>query len=171
MFEYAEANTDGTINTGTITKLLPPSEVSYSSVGFTSAQRVSRDGNVILQLPTRDTRERSWIWINYRKRLPDMAKSSHFSRYEELWNALVNLQYDRRLKFTPAKSEYVYLREDETGDFDRLVLNGSTWEPETAYVRAKILQVTRDTLTKGGLVVYPRTIMTFVLDDDNWNVF
>lgn len=171
MFQYAEADSNGLIDSGTITVMRPqPSEVSYPE-SFVVNPKVSRDGNPIIQLPAKDERERTWIWKDYRAKLAASPDSAFYARYETLFNNLLNLQYHVRLSKVPPESEFAYLYEDETGELDKLTLSAGDWVRTSDFVRVKILQVSRTTASRGGSVIYPQTILTFVIDDPNWNAF
>lgn len=158
----AEANLDGTINSGTISQLVPqPTYVDYPD-RFTNEIRTSKDGYTIVQAPIKDTRPRSWIWKRYRSSVP---------KYDNLWNQIFNYQYRVRQNAIPAKSPWVYVKDTESGNLTFRQWNGTKWIEFETWVRVKVTQVTQNVAQQGGPTVWEDTKLTFIIDDNSWNNF
>lgn len=161
-FFIAEANLDGTINSGTINQLLiGPTYVEYPD-RFVNEVRTSKDGYSIVQSPLKDTRPRSWVWTRYRSSVP---------KYDTVYNQLLNYQYKMRQSSTPVKSPWVWVKDTETGNLTYKQWNGTKWIEVETWVRVKVIQVTQNIARQGGYAVYDETRMTFSIDDATWNNF
>jgi hypothetical protein len=161
-FYYAEANDSGLINSGTMTLLSPsPTYVEYPNK-FETTVHVSRDGNAIVQAPMKDSRSRSWVWAGYRATVPG---------YESLFSELLQLHYKLRQNETPAKTPWVFLKEDVSNNLGVLEFAAGTWSVNEDYVRVKVIDVTQNVASQGGIVKYGDTRLTFVIDDASWNHF
>lgn len=161
-FQIAEADLTGVIDSGTIYTLYPgPTYVDYPP-RFEHNVRVSRDGNPIIQAPLSDGRVRKWVWQRYRFDTP---------RYTTLFNKILNLQYKLRLLATPAKSEYVFLKEDVSENLSPLAWGGGVWAESDGWIRVKVTNVTQNVAHQGGKVIYEETVMEFVIADPTWNTF
>ena len=160
-FHYAEADLNGLINSGTITDIHPhPVSVAYPET-FENTSLTSKDGNALVQHGDADSRIRQWIWRGY---------SSDTPGYTRLIDSLLQLQSSLREKLSTPKSPWIFLKEDVTGNLNKLVLSGVTWIESVDYVRVKVLSVT-ETITRSGIVKYDTTTLSFKIDDDTWNRF
>ena len=161
-FWIAEADTSGNIASGTISLLNPgPTFVRYPEK-FTYETRHAKDGNTIIQIPLKDGRERSWVWTRYRSSVP---------KYDTLYNELLNYHHRLRETSTPAKSPWVWVKDTESGNLTYKEWSGGTWIEVETWVRVKVIQVTQNIAQQGGFAVYDETILTFVIDDNVWNLF
>jgi len=161
-FWTASADTAGLIDSGTIEILSPaPTYVEYPD-RFDHTIKDSQDGNPVIQAPLVDNRPRRWIWTRYR---PDTRQYS--TTFDKLWN----LHWKLRLEATPAKSEWVYLKEDVTGNLDKRVWNAGQWEHQNDFVRVKVVDVTQNVAREGGTVKYDETVLEFLIDDSAWTNF
>lgn len=160
-FQYAEADIDGLIDSGTITTLSPgPTYVEYPDTRFETTVHISADGNPVTQASMKDSRTRKWIWARYRPIVP---------RYEDTFNDLLQLHY--KLRLNASKSPWVFLKEDVTENFGKLVYGGGVWSFTADFIRVKVIDVTQNVAPQGGTVIYGTTELTFVIDDAAWNMF
>jgi hypothetical protein len=162
-FQYAEADINGIIDSGTMTTLSPgPTYIEYPDTRFINTTHVSRDGNPVVQAALKDGRIRSWVWARYRPTVP---------RYDELFEEILQLQAKLRTNEDPVKSEWVFLKEDVTENFGKLNFSGGIWSYVADYMRVKVIDVTQNVASEGGIVRYDITRLTFVIDDDNFNIY
>lgn len=161
-FFVAEANLDGTISSGTISQLSPgPTYVDYPE-RFSNEVRTSKDGFAIVQAPIKDTRPRTWTWTRYRSSVP---------KYDNLYNQLLNYQYRMRQSASPLKSQWVWVKDTESGNLTYKQWTGTKWIEIETWVRVKVTQVTQNVAKQGGMAVYETTDFTFIVDDPAWNNF
>ncbi len=161
-FHFAYATLGGLIDSGTITNLHPhPLTVSYPDT-FEKTTLTSRDGQALIQRGSADTRSRKWIWDSATLTTPHYAK---------LIQQLISLQSSLRETGSGDLSPWVYLKEDVTGDLNKLSLSGDTWVEQEDYVRVQVTSVTEKLASKGGNVKYSEVSLTFYIDDDTWNRF
>lgn len=159
-FHYAEADLNGLIDSGTITDIHPhPVLVDYPET-FENTSLTSRDGNALVQHGDSDSRTRQWVWKGYSPDTPG---------YTRLIDSLLQLQSSLRENLSTPKSPWVFLKEDVTGNLNKLVLSGNTWIESVDYVRVKVLSVS-EAITQSGTVKYDTTL-SFKIDDDTWNRF
>lgn len=71
----------------------------------------------------------------------------------------------------PNPPGWVFLKEDITNNFNKLVLSGQTWTEQPDFIRVKVISVTEKLSQRGGNVKYDSVEMAFYIDDDNWNRF
>lgn len=161
-FSIAESDATGAIMSGTISVLSPgPTFVTYPE-RFVNEIKTSKDGFAIVQAPLKDTRPRSWVWKRYRSSIP---------KYDNLYNQLLNYQYRMRQSAIPAKSQWVYLKDTESGNLTFKQWNGTKWIEVETWVRAKVIQVTQNIAEQGGPAVYETTELRFIIDDPSWSNF
>lgn len=161
-FSVAEANLDGSINSGSISVLTPgPTYVTYPEK-FVNEVRFSRDGSAIVQSPLKDGRPRTWVWKRYRSSVP---------KYDTLYNQLLNYQYKLRETATPPKSPWVWVKDTESGNLTYKQWNGTKWIEVETWVRVKVTSVTQNIAQAGGPAVYEETLFVFTIDDTVWNLF
>lgn len=159
-FHFAYATSAGLINSGSMTDLHPhPVTVDYPST-FEKTTLKSKDGNAIIQRGSVDTRTRKWVWPAVTLTTP---------RYAKLFETLLTLQVSVRER--SSASPWVYLKEDVTNNFNKLVLSGQTWIEQSDYVRVKVISATEKLTRKGGNVKYDSVELVFYIDDDTWNRF
>lgn len=159
-FWIAEADASGNIVMSTATRLNPgPTVVRYPE-RFNVETKSSKDGTHIAKKLLKDGRIRSWVWKRYKSTIP---------KYDTLYNRLLNYQYKLRQKSSPAKSQYVFLRETESGNFTKRVWTGNQWIETEPWVRVKVIQVNRSPSEQSGPAVYDETELVFIVDDANWN--
>ena len=162
MFQYAEADLNGLIDSGTITTLSPgPSYPEYPT-RFLNDPQSSKDGNPIIQVPLADDRPRRWTWARYWGTVPG---------YTQLYSDLLQLQFNLRLKETPAKSEWVFLKEDVSNNWGKLEFSGGTWTLNEDFIRVKVIDVSQNVASHGGIVQYTDMYIEFLVDDSTFNVF
>ena len=160
-FHYAEADLNGLINSGTITDIHPhPLFVDYPNT-FENISFTSKDGNALVQHGDSDGRTRRWVWRGYSTDTPGYAK---------LVDSLLQLQFSLRESLLTVKSPWVFLKEDVTGNLNKVVLSGTTWIESPDYVRVKVLSVS-ETVRGSGNVKYDTMELAFKIDDDTWNRF
>lgn len=160
-FHFAHALETGVIDSGTITNIHPhPITVDYPAT-FEKTTLKSKDGNAVVQRGSVDTRMRKWIWSGVTLTTP---------RYAKLFEQLLGLQVSLREQAS-SPSPWVYLKEDVTGDLNKLTLSGQTWIEQPDYVRVKVISVNEKLASKGGNVKYSSVEMVFYVDDDTWNRF
>lgn len=161
-FQVAEADTSGNIMSGTIKTLFPgPTYVIYPDK-ILNTIRESRDGAVTVQAPLKDPRPRSWVWVNYKATVIN---------YTDLYKQILNYQYKNRINNLPAKSQWVYVKEDQTGNLTKLQWSGSGFSEINDWVRVRVTQVTQNVAQQAGQATYAQTIMQFYVDDPTWNWF
>ncbi len=161
-FHFAYATGAGLIDSGSMTDLHPhPITVDYPPT-FEKTSLQSKDGNAIVQRGSADTRIRRWVW-------PGMTLTT--PRYAKLFEQLLTLQVSLRERFTPPESPWVFLKEDVTGELNKLTLSGQTWVEQSDYIRVKVVSVTEKLASKGGNVKYASVEIAFYIDDDTWNRF
>ena len=161
-FHFAYATSAGLIDSGTITALHPhPITVSYPDT-FEKTSLRSKDGNAIVQRGSTDTRIRKWIWPGMTLTVP---------RYARLFEQLLTLQVSLREQVTPPTSPWVFLKEDVTGNLNKLILSGQTWTEQPDFIRVKVVSVTEKLASKGGNIKYDSVEIAFYIDDDTWNRF
>ena len=124
---------------------------------FTST--VTPDGAVIVSRPMRDSRERAWIWQNYRD-------SSLLAAYKNQWTQLLTLEYRTRLE--AGLHPFVEIWEDvmPEGGFDRDDGAGNN-----VWTVVKFLQVDRSSRKQGGRVIYDESRITFIIADSTYTGF
>ncbi|MBU8921010.1 MAG: hypothetical protein KOO63_04225 [Bacteroidales bacterium] len=161
-FYVAEADSAGLINLGTASLLTPgPTYPDYPN-RFETTTHVSQDGNVVVQAPLKDERIRHWVWKNYRYTV---------NRYPALFSQLLQLHYKLRLQEDTPKSPWVFLKEDVSNNFGKLEFAAGVWTLNEDYIRVKVVDVTQNVAHEGGNVKYDETRLSFVIDDNTWNVF
>ncbi len=161
-FHFAYSTSAGLIDSGTITDIHPhPITVDYPNT-FEKTSMKSRDGQAIVQRGSADTRPRKWIWPGLTLTTP---------RYPRLVEQLITLAAHIREQSAANSAPWVYLKEDVTGDLNKLSLSGQTWVEQEDYIRVKVISVHEKLAQRGGNVKYDSVEMTFYIDDDTWNRF
>ena len=161
-FYYAEADGDGLIDSGTMTELSPGPTFPRYPERFNTTVHTSRDGNPVTQAPLKDKSERHWVWEGYKPTVPG---------YTNVFEELLQLQYKLRLTESPPKSPWVFLKEDVTENFGKLVFGGGLWTFSADYIRVKVTNVSQNVSPQGGVVRYGDMKMTFYVDDATFNLF
>lgn len=153
-FWVCDANTDHSRNDATQTLLTPgPVGVEYPTApaGVTLE---TVDGRVVVQQPSKDGRQRQWVWQNLPAWLPS---------FPTLWTALerTRSRYRRQAGLSP----YVYLLDAETHELSKTTswTSGNVVRSDD-WVRCRVLGVTRQ-VRGGGDVVYSEVRLRFVIDD------
>lgn len=158
-FFVAESNLDGTMNSGTTQQLLiAPTYVLYPD-HFDNVIRTSRDGNTIVQTPSRDSRTRKWVWRNYKTIVP---------KYNQLFSQLLNYHYKLRIGASPPKAPWVYLQDTETLNLVTRTWNGTIWVETPTFFKAKVIQVTQNIAPQSGYPTYGETTFEFYIDDPSY---
>jgi hypothetical protein len=158
-FFFCYANLDGTRNAASEVQISPqPTRVDYPTTPFGNIIETA-GGTVVQQQPDRDSRVRAWEWVGY---------PGWFIKYQELWSELEPLRsrYRRQLSLSP----YVYLKEDETGEFCVITPAAEALVTRTfPYFKCRVLELSRELRKDGGLVRYEVTRLAFTIDDATWN--
>jgi hypothetical protein len=153
-FWVCDANTDHTRNDASKVLLNPgPVAVEYPTApaGVTLE---TVDGRVVVQQPSKDGRQRQWVWNN----LP-----AWLSSFPTLWTTLERTRSRYRLQ--AGLSPYVYLLDAETKELSQSTSWSSNQVVRTnEWVRCRVLGITR-AVRPGGDVVYSEIRLRFVIDD------
>lgn len=159
-FFVALSDSFGNILPATTVQLSPgPTYVQYPD-HFDSVVRTSKDGSIIIQTPSKDSRTRKWVWRNYKTNVP---------KYTQLYNQL--LQFHYKLRIAAGLSPWVYVQDTETGNLTTVSLVAGIWTQTTPLLRSKVVQVTQNIAPQSGLPTYGETIFEFYVDDPNFNDF
>jgi len=161
-FSVAEADTFGNIIPSTAAVLIiAPTYVVYPD-RFDNVVRTSKDGSIIIQTPTKDSRTRKWVWRNYKTTVP---------KYNALFQQLFNYQYKLRITATPPKSPWIFVQDTETLNLGSRTWDGTNWIVGPQFFRVKVVQVTQNIAQQAGYPTYGETIFEFYIDDPNYNDF
>jgi len=161
-FSVADSDLLGNIIPATTVILNPgPTYVIYPDK-FDNVVRTSKDGSIIIQTPSKDSRTRKWVWRNYKTTVP---------KYNQLFQNLLNYHYKLRIGQTPAKSPWVYVQDTETLNLGTRTFSGGVWTESNTLWRAKVVQVTQNIAQQGGYPTYAETIFEFYIDDPNYGNF
>jgi len=161
-FSVAEADTFGNIipSTAAVLSIFPTYTIYPDR--FDNVVRTSKDGSIIIQTPTKDSRTRKWIWRNYKTTVP---------KYNALFQQLLNYHYKLRITATPPKSPWIFVQDTDTLNFGTLSWNGTVWVETPQFFRVKVVQVTQNIAQQAGYPTYAETVFEFYIDDPNWNNF
>lgn len=161
-FSIADSDLFGAIVPASTVILNPgPTYVIYPD-HFENVVRTSKDGNVIVQTPAKDSRTRKWVWRNYKTVVP---------KYTQLFQQLLNYHYKLRINATPAKAPWVFVQDTETLNLGNKTWNGTLWVEAPTFFRVKVVQVTQNIAQQGGYPTYAETVFEFYIDDPNFNNF
>jgi hypothetical protein len=161
-FSVADSDLFGNILPATTIVLKPgPTYVVYPDK-FDNVVRTSKDGSIIIQTPSKDSRTRKWIWRNYKTSVP---------QYNQLFQTLLNFHYKLRIGQTPAKSPWVYVQDTESLNLENRTFSGGIWTETDAFWRVKVVQVTQNIAPQSGYPTYSETIFEFYVDDPNYSNF
>lgn len=127
--------------TGTEVQLDPaPAGLELPEDALGQVQETS-DGNAITQTPTKDPRQRTWVWKNF----PDW----HIS-YKRLWPLLLSLH--SKTRFQAGLSPYVYLLDNASGKSEKRQHLTVAVSSATSNTVTAASTLPNDTL-EGGLVI------------------
>ena len=160
-FWIADANPGThTVDESSKLQLIPgPVAVEYPNAPLGTTLETA-DGRVIVQQPSKDGRQRAWIWNNIPAWLP---------AFPALWTALERTRSRYRLE--AGLSPYVYLYDGETKELSKATGWAANAVTRTEdWVRCRVLGVTR-TVRPGGDVVYSEVRLRFVIDDPTHTYF
>ncbi len=161
-FSFAHADSGGLIDSGTITAIHPHPFPEYPTT-FENTSLASRDGQAIIQSGNADTRVRRWVWNRVNLSTPGYARL-----FEKILALQVSLREQTPVSDSPG---WIFLKEDITNNFNKLVLSGQTWIEQPDFIRVKVISVTEKLSQRGGNVKYDSVEMAFYIDDENWNRF
>ena len=158
-FWFARALPNGDKDDGTETQLVPNPFVEYPSTP--AGKLIEAGGTVVFQQPDRNNRVYTWVWLGWPADNP---------QYQALWALIEPLR--SRYRLMAGHSPYVYLREEESMQLRTIATPGTYVAQSSPWFKCRVLEVSR-TLRTGGssLVVYDRTVLTFVIDDVSFNDF
>lgn len=159
-FSVAECDLSGNLLPATAAVLsIAPTYVLYPDK-FNNVVRTSKDGSIIIQTPSKDSRTRKWVWRNYKTTVP---------KYNALFQQLLNYQYKLRINATPPKAPWIFVQDTETLNLVSRTWNGTVWVEAPQFFRVKVVQVTQNLAQQAGYPTYSETIFEFYIDDPNWN--
>jgi len=159
-FSVADSDSFGNIVNGSaVTLIIQPTYVQYPDK-FDNVVRTSKDGSIIVQTPTKDSRTRKWFWRNYKSNTP---------KYNALFSQI--LQFDYKLRLAQGKSPWVYVQDTETLNLGVRTFNGTIWVESFPFIRVKVVQVTQNIAQQSGYPTYGETVFEFYIDDPSFNNF
>lgn len=161
-FSVADSDLFGNMVNGSAqTLIIQPTYVIYPDK-FDNVVRTSKDGSIIIQTPSKDSRTRKWVWRNYKTQVP---------KYNALFSQILQFQYKLRISQSPAKSPWVYVQDTESLNLGIRTFNGTIWVESFPFLRAKVVQVTQNIAPQAGYPTYSDTIMEFYIDDPTYTNF
>jgi len=156
-FYLCPATSSGTRNVGQEITLDPhPTYVSYGPRIIMTLHET--EGKLIAQRSANNPKSREWVWENYRPAVP-----KYTAQYEVLFR---HQQHVREDVF--GESPYVFLKETVTNLLG--MYNSGTNAIVADWVRCRIVNVDRTVREDGGFLKYPKTTVSFTIDDPSFTV-